>query len=202
MAPGSILSARSVRCATPPPAGRGRAHGAAPQVVRRAGVPNPCPSAVCATGEPATYPCGRSWRSRRRGVPCRSSVTVSRAPSPIERTRRQSVWPRQASRGEAGLKPAAISSRHSSSTGACPCALMPSASQRSEPMSVARTGACERCWWRLICETTSCPGPSISEAQRAASALGFFVVFTAPSLNLALRTAAVAAQPYDLRATP
>ena len=71
---------------------------------RLPGVATSRPFAFCATGEPATYPCGRSCRRRRRGVPCRSSATVSRAPSPIERTRRQSVSLRQASSGEVRIK--------------------------------------------------------------------------------------------------
>ena len=136
----------------------GRRHHTASQVAGCPGVDTPArSSAICATGEPATCPSGRFWRRRRCGVPYLSSATVSPAPSPIERTRRQSVLRRQASSGQAGLKPAVTSLRHSSSTGAYPCTMMPSASQRSEPMSSARITACGICCWRLISENDVLP---------------------------------------------
>ena len=119
-----------------------------------------------------TYPGGRSWRRRSRGVPCRSSATVSREPSPIERTRRQSVSPRQASRGQAGLKPAATSSRHSWKTGAYPRALRPAASQRSEPMSAARIGACANILGDVASAMTCRPSWSLPEAPCARPAPG------------------------------
>ena len=59
--------------------------------------------------------------------------------------------------------------------GAYPRALMPSASQRSEPMSVARIGGCGSCSWRLFSGTTCRPSPSISEAPCAARAPGLFI---------------------------
>ena len=130
---------------------------------------------VWRTGEPAAYPRGRSCRRRSRGVPRRSSATVSREPSPIERTRRQSVSPRQASREQVVLNPAATNFRHSSSTGAYPRALRPSASQRFEPMSVAQIGACESCFWRLISATTCRPSRSLFEAPSAATAPGLLL---------------------------
>ena len=142
--------------------------------------------AVWRTGEPAPYPCGRSRQRRRRGVPCGSSSMASRAPSPIERTRRLSVSPRQASSGEVGCKPAATNSRHRSSTGAYPRVLMPSASQRSAPTRVARTGACANCSWRLFSGMTCRPSWSIPEAPDAATAPGLFIVVMAYFLALEL----------------
>jgi hypothetical protein len=139
----------------------------------------PRPSAVCATGEPAPCLCGRFRQRQRCGVPWSSSSIVSRAPSPIDWTRRQRSSPRQASRGQAVLNPAATNFRHSSSTGAYPRARRPSGSQRFEPTSVARIGACvDRCW-RLASAMTRHPSWSRPEAPSAATAPGLSVGFMA-----------------------
>ena len=121
------------------------------------------------------------------GVEGMVSATVSCAPSPIEPTRRQSVSPRQPLSGEVGLRPAATNSRQRSSTGSYPRALIPSAEQ---PISVARIGACRSCSWRLVCETTCRPRPSISEAPCADRAPGLFIVLMAYFLVLELRAPA------------
>ncbi len=88
------------------------------------------------------------------GQPLPAAFTVSRAPSPIVRTRRQRVSSRQASRGVSGSNPAATSSRHNASTGAELRTVTPSASQRSRPKSNARIGACAKFRCGLVSRMT------------------------------------------------
>jgi hypothetical protein len=65
--------------------------------------------------------------------------TIIAAASPMARTRKANVLPRNASSGADGSKPAAINARHNANTGESePFTVMPNAVHRSLPISSAR----------------------------------------------------------------
>ena len=68
-------------------------------------------------------------------------LTDRRAPSPIERTFRDSVLPRYASSGLAGSWPASTSLRHKARTGAGAFAVIPSAEHSGKPFFGLRNSA-------------------------------------------------------------
>src|SRR5262249_8803642 len=81
---------------------------------------------------------GPPVHSGSRSKPTLWVATRRRAASPIERTRRASTSPRQASSGVPGPWPAATSRRQNASPAALPWAVIPAALQVSVPISAAR----------------------------------------------------------------
>ena len=142
------------------------------------------PVCFCATGEPATYPCGRSCRRRRRGVPCRSSATVSRAPSPIERTRKTKCFAPPSLKRRGRIK----TSRNQLATQV----EHGSISVRDDALGFAAVRADElganrrlrELLLAIIFRKTRRPSWSTTEAPSAASAPGLFIVVMAYFLVL------------------
>ena len=129
-------------------------------------------SLIWRTSEAAPYARALFRQRRSLGLPCRLSSMVSCAASPMRRIRRHKVEPRHTSSGVAGSSPASTSSRQSPNTGVVPCAVIPSAEQRSEPISSAQT-ACVFSTERLFPRTTVPPSWVNSGTPRASSAAAF-----------------------------